>query len=159
MKENEKIFREKSLTKISTSEKLNDYIRVSGPGIWVILIVLILILVVFVMWSVFYKTADEFSVPLIVINGVGEAYLDSDVTPDMLKNAYITAEGRKFPLLRKDFCKIESMWYIDGTYINGNTVYPGDEVCRVRFDISLPDGCYKVSFSSMEYYPVSIAVN
>ena len=40
------IFRKKSMDKISSPEQLNDYVRVSNPGIWMILFAVIILLIV-----------------------------------------------------------------------------------------------------------------
>ena len=47
------IFREKSLERVSSPEKLNDYIRVTTPSVWVILIATFLILFGAIVWSIF----------------------------------------------------------------------------------------------------------
>lgn len=47
------IFREKSLERVSSPEELNDYIRVTTPSVWIVLIALVLLLVGMLAWSVF----------------------------------------------------------------------------------------------------------
>ncbi len=49
----ESIFREKSLERVSSPEKLNDYIRVTTPSVWVILIATFLLLFGAIVWSIF----------------------------------------------------------------------------------------------------------
>jgi len=51
--ENKKIFREKSLERISSPDKINDYIKTTTPGIWIVLIAVLLILAGAIVWSVF----------------------------------------------------------------------------------------------------------
>ena len=38
------LFREKSVTKVSSPEQLNDYIRVSTPAAWLVLVAIVLLL-------------------------------------------------------------------------------------------------------------------
>jgi hypothetical protein len=45
------IFRKKSLDRISSPEDLNDYLRVTNPSIWVILIAVICFLVGLIVWA------------------------------------------------------------------------------------------------------------
>jgi len=45
------IFREKSLTQVSSPEQLNDYIRVSTPAVWLVLTAIILLLVGVTLWG------------------------------------------------------------------------------------------------------------
>lgn len=51
--ENKTIFREKSLERISSPDKINDYIKTTTPGIWIVLIAVLLILAGAIVWSVF----------------------------------------------------------------------------------------------------------
>lgn len=56
MSEKEKrdsVFREKSMDKVSSPEALGDYIRVTKPSVWIILIALVLLLCGMLAWSVF----------------------------------------------------------------------------------------------------------
>lgn len=47
------IFRKKSLERVSSPEELNDYIRVTTPSVWVVLIALALLLAGMLVWSIF----------------------------------------------------------------------------------------------------------
>lgn len=49
---NKKLFREKNIQKVSSPEELNDYMRVTSPSVWVILISVIIILSGFVFWGI-----------------------------------------------------------------------------------------------------------
>lgn len=46
------IFRPKSMDRISSPEQLNDYIRVTTPSVWLVLLAVILLLVGMLAWSV-----------------------------------------------------------------------------------------------------------
>lgn len=49
------IFRKKSIERISSPEQLHDYIRVTTPSVWLVLIAIIILLVGVVIWAVFGK--------------------------------------------------------------------------------------------------------
>ena len=51
--ENNTIFRQKSIDKVSSPEKLDDYIKVTTPSVWVTLIAIVLLLVGAVVWGIF----------------------------------------------------------------------------------------------------------
>ena len=55
------IFRKKSLERISSPEELNDYIRVANPGVWLILIGIIVLLGGIIVWAVFGKVETRVS--------------------------------------------------------------------------------------------------
>lgn len=48
----EKVFRKKSIDRVSSPEQLNEYIRVSNPGVWMILGAIVLLLVGAIVWGV-----------------------------------------------------------------------------------------------------------
>lgn len=50
---NEKIFRQKSLDKIKSPESLDNYIQVSNPGVWLLLISVIILLAGVCVWGIF----------------------------------------------------------------------------------------------------------
>ena len=45
------VFRKKTLDRIASPEQLTDYLRVTNPGIWVILVAVILLLAGVFAWS------------------------------------------------------------------------------------------------------------
>ena len=47
------IFREKSLERVSSPEQLDDYIRVTTPSVWLVLLALVILLAGILAWSVF----------------------------------------------------------------------------------------------------------
>lgn len=49
---NNKIFREKSLKRISSPEQLNDYIKVSNPSVWLIISAICILLLSVFIWAV-----------------------------------------------------------------------------------------------------------
>jgi len=50
--EKQSIFREKSIERISSPEQLNDYIKVTTPSIWLVLIAMLLLLGGAMVWGV-----------------------------------------------------------------------------------------------------------
>ena len=48
----ESIFRQKSIDRISSPEQLHDYIKVSSPGAWLVLVAIIVFLVGALVWAV-----------------------------------------------------------------------------------------------------------
>lgn len=46
------VFRQKSMERVSSPEQLNDYIRVTSPSVWIVLIALVVLLLGMLAWSV-----------------------------------------------------------------------------------------------------------
>ena len=46
------LFRKKSLDKVSSPEELNDYIRVTSPSVWLVLLATVILLLGMLAWCV-----------------------------------------------------------------------------------------------------------
>ena len=46
------VFRKKSLDQINSPEQLDDYIRVTTPSVWIVLLALVVLLVGILAWSI-----------------------------------------------------------------------------------------------------------
>ncbi len=53
MKVKDSVFREKSIESITSPDKLNDYIRVSTPGVWLVMAAIVILLAGVLIWGVF----------------------------------------------------------------------------------------------------------
>ena len=76
MKEQDKqIFREKSVEQLSAPEQLMDYLRVTGPGIWLILIGIIVLLTGVLIWGIVGNIKTTITVPAQVEDGSLHCYV------------------------------------------------------------------------------------
>ena len=67
MSENtQSVFRKKTLDRISSPEQLTDYLCVTNPGIWVILVAVILLLAGVFAWSMVGKLETKAEVKIVV---------------------------------------------------------------------------------------------
>ena len=66
-----KLFREKSLEAVESPESLNDYLRVTSPGIWLVLAAVIALLVGAILWGVFGHIRTTAAVAVSVEDGKG----------------------------------------------------------------------------------------
>ncbi len=60
------IFRRKTLDRISSPEQLTDYLRVTNPGIWVVLAAVLLLLAGVLAWSMVGTLETEAEVKIVV---------------------------------------------------------------------------------------------
>lgn len=74
------IFRKKSLDRVSNPEQLNDYIRVTNPGVWMVLCAVILLLIGIFVWATFGRLDTTVSVGAVTENGQTLCYVkEADV--------------------------------------------------------------------------------
>ena len=73
-----KLFRKNSLERVSSPEQLNDYVKVSSPGIWIILAAVIVLLIGACVWGIWGRL--ETTGPAVVISKNGTAVCCCDTS-------------------------------------------------------------------------------
>ena len=69
------VFRKESLQRISSPEQLTDYLKVTNPGIWMMLIAIIMFLIGLFAWSTIGKLETKAACKAVVSNGTAEIYV------------------------------------------------------------------------------------
>lgn len=91
---NEQLFRKKSMERVSSPEQLNEYIRVSTPGMWTVLLAIIVLLIGVCVWGVVGHLDTTLQTVAVGENGRMTLYIReadaSSVTPGM---AVVIGEG------------------------------------------------------------------
>lgn len=72
------IFRKKSMDRISSPEQLQDYIRVSNPGVWLLLAGIVAVLVGFCVWCAFGHMESRLPVPVLCGSGMNSCYVSEE---------------------------------------------------------------------------------
>ncbi len=154
-----KLYRQKSLDTISSPEQLNDYISVTSPGIWMLLLSLLLILVGSVIWGTFGRLESRITVPVIVHDGVAELYVEAEKIMDVniddeveIENkeglvSSIAQEGQTAGDVLGDLALTESGLARD------------DIVYIVEADIEVPNGIYLAEIVTDSVSPLSFLTN
>ena len=137
----EEIYRKKSLDKIKSPDILDDYIRVSSPGVWILLACAILLLLGACVWGVFGRV--ESTVPAVVYaeNGTAVCFLAAD-------NAADVAVG-----MRVKFGEQEAT--IDSIGEQKAAGY----TCTLTVDSAPADGVYDGTVVIRSYQPLSFIMN
>jgi len=73
-----RVFREKTLERISSPEQLNDYLHVTNPGIWAVLTAVIILLAGVFVWSCTGTLETKSPASMVVKNHVAEIVVKDD---------------------------------------------------------------------------------
>lgn len=76
--EHSDIFRQKSLDSISSPEELHDYVRVTNPGVWLILSAIVFLLTGFIVWGIYGQIDTMVDAVCVTDDGVTVCYVDED---------------------------------------------------------------------------------
>ena len=72
---NEQLFRKKSVDKVSSPEQLNEYIRVSNPGVWMALAAIVVLLAGVIVWGFIGHLDTTLSTAVVCENGEAVIYV------------------------------------------------------------------------------------
>ena len=139
----EGIFREKSIERIQSPENLNDYVRVTNPGVWLLLIGMIALLAGAVVWGVFGRLDTVLRVDTHVVGGNTVCYVDE---------AYIESIREGMTVKLDD--KTGSIGKVGGKVENG----AGYE-CEIITQDELADGLYVGEILLESRSPISFVLN
>ncbi len=137
----EEIFRKKSLDKVKSPESLDDYIRVSNPGVWLLLISVIVLLVGFCVWGIFGHIDSTVSATVRVENGTAVCCVAEDNIKGITEGMTVQFDGKE--------AVIESIGAKE------NSEY----ICTLKTDASLADGFYDGKVVTKSYKPLSFILN
>ena len=126
------VFRKKTLDRIASPEQLTDYLRVTSPGIWVVLVAVILLLTGIFAWSAVGTLETKAEAKVIVENHTAQ------VIP---LGAETLAEGMSFYVAGQD-----------SVLISAETDEYGRSVGSAAVD--LPDGIYDGSVVTETIHPI-----
>lgn len=137
----EPIFREKSLEKVKSPDNLNEYIRVSNPGVWTLMAAVVFLLVGFCIWGIFGQLKTTVEADAHCENGVITCYLnDADVK-------------RITPGMSVEIGKAT------GAVAEISVREENKSTCTISTTEPLPDGIYGVRINVEAIHPMSFLVN
>lgn len=137
---NEEIYREKSLEKVKSPENLEDYIRVSNPSVWILIISIIVLLVGACVWGAVGHVDSTLDVNVRVEGGILTAYVDDAKVKDIRQGMIV-----KISDFETSISKIER---------DGQTY-----VCTLQTDKTLPEGFYDGKLVMERVRPLSFVFN
>ena len=152
-----KLFREKSLDAVESPESLNDYLRVTSPGVWLVLAAVIALLVGAILWGVFGHIKTTSSVAVRVEEGKSLCYIPYDKAEGVLSYGNVSIDEKEYPLASSSEYEViviqadESIRLLKAGGLN-----VGDPVVVVPADTGLPDGVYSGVAVTEDLRPISL---
>ena len=155
----EKIFREKSIEQLSAPDDLTSYLRVTGPGVWVVLGGVIVLLVGLLCWGVFGNVISTVNAPAVVKDGKLSCYvLETDIDlsdPEIdikIGNEEIAAESKN--ATTETLSASEDSAIFESGYLE-----PGKSAVVLTGDTALSDGFYNAVVTTETLKPISLLLS
>ncbi len=150
------LFRKKTLEQFSAPEQLTEYLRVTGAGVWFVLLGIIVLLTGFVIWGLFGQIITRVTVPAQVRDGTVYCYLLADeegLTDDEVEIRIgdvqmkaKTADAQEKTLDASD----------DPALFRTGYLSPAKNVRILQAQTSLKDGNYEATVTTQIMKPVSL---
>ena len=152
-----KLFREKSLEAIESPESLNDYLRVTSPGVWLVMASVIALLIGGILWGVFghIRTTAEFAVAVTKEKSV--CYVTYDAVDKVLSRGVIRVGGVDYPL-RTDVERSIDIITEDTSprVLLAGSLRVGDLVVQVPVITDLDEGYYTGEVVTEDLRPMAL---
>lgn len=156
---NESIFRKKSVEHISTPENLDEYIKVSSPGVWLFLAAAIILLVGVCVWG-FVGTLDtKVAAAVKVENGEAVCYVAEENGEKLRPGLPVLVNGQEYETVdvapqpvRADEDMGEYLLHASGAEADG-------WLYLVTLDTDLQDGVYAAQVVVDRISPISLVLN
>ena len=153
---NRQLFREKSMERISSPEKLDHYIRVPDTGTWMILLTVILLLIGTCIWGIFGHLDTKIETIAVAKDGNVTCY----ISETDLQNV---KDGTSVFIGEKEY-QIENVSEIPVELTEEQLLALGKESSGGKFylatvNANLEDGIYKAEFITDSVSPASFVLN
>lgn len=153
------LFRKASIERVSSPEQLNDYIRVSNPGIWMILAAVISLLIGVCVWGIFGHLESKIATAGTCENGVFTCYITEEKIARIKPGMTINVDGMSLSVseisAKPAAVTADSDSYL--LYLGGFS--QGEWLYKVTADSALPDGTYRAEIVTESVSPMSFIMN
>lgn len=151
------LFREKSLQAIESPENLNDYLRVTSPGVWLILSACIVLLAGFVIWGIFGCIETTLKVAVHSAAGRTVCYVPYNELENVSRRGDLTVDGHAYPLHPDGGAKVVVVSEEMDPYVRVNGgLEIGDVTVEVELEAELKDGVYSATVVTESLRPFSL---
>lgn len=153
------IFRKKSMEKISSPEQMNDYIRVSNPAVWIILVAVVVLLAGVCVWGIFGRLDTAVETGGICADGRLTVYVGEKDIAEVGPETLVSVNGTEYAVASVAAAPVR----LDGTddyllHLIGlsaeNWAYPLEVNAP-----ALADGVYAASVITERVKPLDFVLN
>lgn len=151
------LFRERSLEAIETPENLNDYLRVTSPGVWLVLATCIALLAGFVLWGIFGSIDTTLKLAVTASDGHAVCYVPYGELEKVAQRGEVTINGQSYGIRTGTSAKVVAVSEEMDPYVRvGGGLAVGDITVELELDAALQDGVYSASVVTERLQPIAL---
>ena len=91
----ENIFREKSIERLESPEKLNDYLRVTSAGVWLVLSAVVVLLIGVCIWGIFGRIEATSPAAVVTKDGQSICLVPMAALEGVIEHHTVSVDGEK----------------------------------------------------------------
>ena len=156
---NKQIFRKKSVDRMSSPEQLNDYIKVTNPGVWMALAAIVILLIGVCVWGVFGTLETKLPVAAISQDGQTVLYVKEDNVALVQENMNVYIGGEVYKVTSVSAQPVAVTEEISEYARHTGELSIGEWVYIVQIDGNMPDGAYKAQIVTDSVSPLYFVFN
>ena len=156
---NDKIFRKKSMDRMSSPEQLNDYIKVTNPGVWMALAAIVILLIGVCVWGVFGTLETKLSVAAVSQDGQTLLYVKEDNMASVQENMSVYIGDEIYKVTSVSAQPVAVTEEISEYARHTGELSIGEWVYIVQIDGNMPDGAYKAQIVTDSVSPLYFVFN
>jgi len=156
--DNNQVFREKSLERVSSPEELNDYIKTTTPSLWILLIAIIVFLVGLIVWATVGTLESNHKVGCIVQNGTMTCLIPEADKVKATADSYVLIGEKQYPVVITDELE-EATLLSDSQLLHYSELEIGDWYYYTVSSTDLEDGYYNGKIVYEQINPIKFVIN
>lgn len=156
---NKQIFRKKSVDRMSSPEQLNEYIKVTNPGVWMALAAIVILLIGVCVWGVFGKLETKLSVAAVSQDGQTVLYVKEDNIASVRENMSVYVGDETYKVTSVSAQPVAVTEEISEYARHTGELSIGEWVYVVQIDGNIPDGAYRAQIVTDSVSPLYFVFN
>ncbi len=153
------IFRQKSIERIESPEKLNDYLRVTSPAVWVVLAAIIVLLVGVFVWAALGHIDSTVKAAVVSDKGGTVCLVPDSALEGVVEYRTVTVDGETLELNPSVLDPQVVSEDMDVYVLMAGSLHYGDVVYPINVTEQLTDGIYSGEVLVEKVSPLSLFFN
>ena len=153
------LFREKVLKKGLSPEQINDYIKTTGPGVWVIFSAVIILLFGVMVWGICGELEMTVSSVSICEKGKVSCYISEKDIDKISDDTYVKIKDCEYKITNLSELPVPAYENISSYGLHLGEFENNEWVYIAELEANLKDGIYKTQVVSECVSPISLLLN
>lgn len=160
--EKKSIFRKKAMDRITSPEEMDDYLQVTGPGTWFVLLAVVLLVIGFIAWGIMGRLETTVSVAVLSQDKQTICYVPEDNAQAVLNKGEekdINIGGKTYAIADYEMPPVVVEASTDPAVLIAGSLKAGDIVRPMLVEGELKDGVYTGEILVETVSPISFILN